>query len=65
VSRDYHARVGTDHGRRSIPAERIDTERIRQQHPIADIVERYGIQLRRAASVLVGRCPFNTDGDLV
>jgi DNA primase len=43
-------------------AERIDTERIRQQHPIADVVERYGIQLRRAGSALVGRCPFHVDG---
>ncbi len=43
-------------------AERIDTERIRQQHPIAAVVERYGIQLRRAGSALVGRCPFHSDG---
>jgi DNA primase len=44
------------------PTERIDTERIRQQHPIADVVERYGIQLRRVGSALVGRCPFHADG---
>ncbi len=43
-------------------ADRIDTERIRQQHPIAAVVERYGIALRRAGSALVGRCPFHTDG---
>lgn len=42
--------------------ERIDTERIRQQHPIAEVIERYGIQLRRAGSALVGRCPFHADG---
>jgi DNA primase len=43
-------------------AKHIDTERIRQQHPIAEVVERYGIQLRRAGSALVGRCPFHADG---
>jgi DNA primase len=43
-------------------AKRIDTERIRQQHPIAEVVERYGIQLHRAGSALVGRCPFHADG---
>jgi DNA primase len=41
--------------------ERIDTERLRQQHPIADVVERYGIELRRAGSALIGRCPFHVD----
>src|SRR5439155_21408302 len=43
-------------------AERIDTDRIRQQHPIAEVIERYGIPLRRAGSALVGRCPFHADG---
>jgi len=42
--------------------ERIDTERIREQHPIAEVIERYGIQLRRAGSALVGRSPFHADG---
>ena len=41
--------------------ERIDTERLRQQHPIAEVVERYGIDLRRSGSALVGRCPFHPD----
>lgn len=40
---------------------RIDTDRLRQQHPIADVVARYGIQLRRSGSSLVGRCPFHLD----
>jgi DNA primase len=40
----------------------MDTDRIRQQHPIAEVVERYGIQLRPAGSALVGRCPFHADG---
>lgn len=41
--------------------EHIDTERLRKQHPIADVVERYGIELRRSGSGLVGRCPFHSD----
>ncbi len=40
---------------------RIDTDRLRQQHPIADLVCRYGIQLRRSGSSLIGRCPFHLD----
>lgn len=40
---------------------RIDTDRLRQQHPIADLVCRYGIQLRRSGSALIGRCPFHLD----
>jgi len=40
---------------------RIDTDRLRQQHPIADLVGRYGIQLRRSGSSLIGRCPFHLD----
>lgn len=45
----------------SISAARVDTDRLRQQHPIADLVERYGIQLRRSGSSLTGRCPFHLD----
>ncbi len=42
-------------------AARVDTDRLRQQHPIAELVERYGIQLRRSGSSLTGRCPFHLD----
>src|SRR6266508_6019212 len=42
-------------------AARVDTDRLRQQHPIADLVERYGIHLRRSGSSLTGRCPFHLD----
>jgi DNA primase len=42
-------------------SSRIDTDRIRQQHPIADVVNRYGIELRRSGSSLIGRCPFHVD----
>jgi DNA primase len=41
--------------------ERFDTERLRQQHPIADVVARYGIELRCSGSAFVGRCPFHPD----
>jgi len=40
----------------------IDTDALRRQHPIADLVASYGIQLRRVGSALVGRCPFHRDG---
>src|SRR5918911_1421439 len=40
---------------------RIDTERLRQQHPIADVVRRYGVELRRSGSSFTGRCPFHVD----
>jgi CHC2 zinc finger len=40
---------------------RIDTDRLRQQYPIADLVARYGIQLRRSGSSFTGRCPFHLD----
>src|SRR5947208_737449 len=40
---------------------RIDTEGLHQQYPIADVVARYGIQLRQSGSFLVGRCPFHLD----
>jgi DNA primase len=40
----------------------IDTEALRQRHPLADLVQRYGVELRRAGKALVGRCPFHRDG---
>jgi DNA primase len=41
---------------------RIDVEALKQAHPIEEVVERYGIQLRRQARAGVGRCPFHADG---
>jgi DNA primase len=41
---------------------RIDTEAVRRQHRLADIVAAYGIELRRSGNALVGRCPFHADG---
>jgi len=40
---------------------RIDTERLRHEHPIAEVVASYGIELRRSGSGQVGRCPFHLD----
>lgn len=40
----------------------IDTEAVRRQHPLVNVVAGYGIDLRRSGSALVGRCPFHADG---
>ena len=45
----------------AVPHARIDTDRLRLNHPIADLITRYGIELRRSGSTLVGRCPFHQD----
>src|SRR5262252_3773470 len=42
-------------------ATRIDTDLLRQQHPIVDVIAQYGIELRRSGSTFTGRCPFHTD----
>ena len=39
----------------------VDTDAVRRQHPLADVVAGYGIELRRSGSALVGRCPFHAD----
>jgi DNA primase len=39
----------------------IDTERVRHEHPIVEVVGAYGIELRRTGSAFVGRCPFHAD----
>src|SRR5262245_39095862 len=39
----------------------VDTEAVRRQHPLADVVAGYGIELRRSGSALIGRCPFHAD----
>jgi len=43
-------------------ARRIDTDALKQAHPIEDVVARYGIELKRRGRALVGRCPFHADG---
>jgi DNA primase len=40
----------------------IDTNAVKRASPIADVVARYGIELRRVGRALVGRCPFHPDG---
>ncbi len=40
----------------------IDTERVKQQRAIADVVEQHGVELRRSGGRLSGRCPFHEDG---
>jgi len=42
-------------------ASRIDTDLLRQQHPIVDVIGQYGIELRRTGSAFAGRCPFHVD----
>ena len=42
--------------------KRIDTESLKVEHPIEEIVARYGIELRPSGRTLTGRCPFHNDG---
>ena len=42
-------------------APRVDTDALRRQCSIADVVTSYGIELRRSGAALVGRCPFHKD----
>lgn len=39
----------------------IDIERVKQAHPIADVVAAHGVELRRSGRRYVARCPFHTD----
>lgn len=41
---------------------RYDVESLRRDHPIAEVVASYGIELRPVGRALVGRCPFHADG---
>ena len=42
--------------------QRIDTESLKSEYPMEEIVARYGIELRPSGRTLVGRCPFHKDG---
>lgn len=42
-------------------AAHVDTEALRREHPTAEVVASYGIELRRVGAALVGRCPFHND----
>jgi DNA primase len=39
-----------------------DTALVKRTHAVADVVARYGIDLRPSGRTLVGRCPFHADG---
>jgi len=41
---------------------RINTDALKRDHPVEQIIERYGIELRPSGCALVGRCPFHDDG---
>src|SRR5579884_1590507 len=40
----------------------IDTDALKRDHPVEEVVERYGIELRDSGCALLGRCPFHEDG---
>ena len=42
--------------------KRVDTESLKCEHPVEEIVARYGVELRPSGRILVGRCPFHNDG---
>jgi len=41
---------------------RINTDALKRDYPVEEIVERYGIDLDPTGRSLVGRCPFHDDG---
>jgi DNA primase len=40
---------------------RTDTAALKRDHPVADVIARYGVALRPQGRALVGRCPFHLD----
>src|SRR5437899_997996 len=42
-------------------SKRVDVEALKVNHPIQDVVARYGIELRRQGRAAIGRCPFHPD----
>jgi DNA primase len=40
----------------------IDTRALKRDHPIEEMVERYGVELHTGGRALLGRCPFHDDG---
>src|SRR5260370_10530565 len=43
------------------PDSRVDTAVLKLAHPIAEVVARYGVELKRQGRAMVGRCIFHTD----
>jgi len=41
---------------------RINIGLLKRDHPVEEIIERYGIELGPSGRALVGRCPFHDDG---
>ena len=41
---------------------RINTDALKRDHPVEEIIERYGTELSPSGRALVGRCPFHDDG---
>ena len=41
---------------------RIDTDAVKRAYPVAEVLARYGVELRPSGRTLVGRCPLHADG---
>src|SRR5579884_3351777 len=39
-----------------------DVDRLRRDHPVAEVITRSGTELKPEGKALVGRCPFHQDG---
>ena len=44
-----------------VPGSRVDTASLKLAHPIAEVVARYGVELKRQGRAMVGPCIFHTD----
>lgn len=44
-----------------IAGKRIDTARLKQAYPVAELIAQYHIPVRPSGRALVARCPFHTD----
>ncbi len=44
-----------------LPGSRVYTAVLKLAHPIAEVVARYGVELKRQGRAMVGRCIFHTD----
>ena len=44
-----------------LPGSRVDTASLKLAHSIAEVVARYGVELKRQGRAMVGRCIFHTD----
>jgi len=40
----------------------IDTDGLKCDYPVEEVVEQHGIELRHSGCALIGRCPFHEDG---